>query len=270
MECTLEPTHLTRPPRRGGLRLTLPLSYQWSEPEGDRPAPVRLIRPLRPVPPPAPSVGYEWRLRAHVGGGNGVGSFPPLPFHFTHQMTRLCADIAACTPALGHIDARRLLISVTQARTARPHGLQAKVTPLRFRHGSLTERRRGRVFQVQRYVLGGIEVLYLVTFCLPRFLDLPFDEKLVTVVHELYHIAPEFNGDLRRHGGRYCIHTASQKKYDKLMSALVEGYLRGAADPAAYAFLRHDFAQLHARHGGVCGTVVPVPKLVPLRAEQAG
>ena len=58
------------------------------------------------------------------------------------------------------------------------------------------------------------------TFCLPRFLDQTFEEKLLTVFHELFHIGPSFDGDLRRHPGRYAVHTHSKAQYDSHMAAL--------------------------------------------------
>ena len=39
-------------------------------------------------------------------------------------------------------------------------------------------------------------MLYLLSFYLPRFLKLPWREKLATVIHELWHVNPQFNGDL--------------------------------------------------------------------------
>ena len=110
----------------------------------------------------------------------------------------------------------------------------------------------------------GREVLYLVTFCLPRFLDRDFRDKLVTVFHELYHISPAFDGDLRRHPGRCTAHTGSQKKYDAHMDRLVGDYLKAGGDPARHAFLRLSFAQLCRRHGAVVGLHLPRPKLVPV------
>ena len=107
-------------------------------------------------------------------------------------------------------------------------------------------------------------MLYLVTFCLPRFLNREFDDKLVTVFHELYHIGPAFDGDLRRHAGRYCAHTGSQKKYDAHMAALAKAYLKGGADPVRHAFLRLSFGQLCRRHGSVIGLHLPRPKLIPI------
>lgn len=189
------------------------------------------------------------------------------PFQFCQHLHRLCADIAERCDALRHIDVSRLLVGVTQARSTRAHGLQARVTPLRFRNGALARRRRGTVHQVQRYFVAGREMLYLVTFCLPRFLELDIDEKFVTLFHELYHISPAFDGDLRRHDGRYSIHSHSQRLYDQQMAALARGYLRDGANPKLHAFLRLNFAQLEQRHGSVVGVVVPRPKLVPIASD---
>lgn len=186
------------------------------------------------------------------------------PFDFCSHMQRLCASIVERCYELAHIDVSRLLFAVTQARSLRSHGLQARVTPLRFRRGSLLRRRRGVTYQVQRFFVDGYEMLYLVAFCLPRFLDLSFDEKFVTIFHELYHISPAFDGDLRRHEGRYSIHSHSQKVYDQHMAALARAYLTDGADPALHHFLRLDFGQLQARHGRIVGAVVPRPKLIPL------
>ncbi len=186
------------------------------------------------------------------------------PFDFCGRVSRLCTDITARCPELGHIDVSRLLFAVTQARSGRQHGLQARVTPLRFAEGKLTRLRRGVCYQVQRYVVGSCEMLYLVTFCLPRFLDQDFDDKFITLFHELYHISPTFDGDLRRHAGRYSVHSHSQRGYDEHMAHLARQYLAGKPDPELYAFLRLNFAQLTGRHGSVVGIMVPRPKLVPV------
>ena len=74
-------------------------------------------------------------------------------------------------------------------------------------------------------------MLYILTFYLPRFLDHSFREKLITVFHELYHISPAFNGDIRRMDGRYHVHTHSQQEYDREMDRLVEQYLRRSPPP---------------------------------------
>jgi hypothetical protein len=194
---------------------------------------------------------------------------PDQPFDFCARVRRLLDDIVARSPELSHIQVPRILIAVNQARSARVHGLQARVTPLRFPQGELTRLRRGVVYQVQRYFVDDHEFLYLLTFCLPRFLDQDFDEKFVTLLHELYHIGPAFDGDLRRHDGRYQLHTHSQKEYDGRMGGLARAYLATQPDPALHAFLRLNFAQLQKRHGAVLGIVVPRPKIIPLLGAAA-
>src|SRR5205823_106121 len=80
-------------------------------------------------------------------------------FDFSGHIQRLCADVIRNCDELRHIDVSRLLFGVTQARTGRVFGLQARVTPLRFPRGQLTRQRRGVTFQVQRYFLGATEFL---------------------------------------------------------------------------------------------------------------
>jgi len=189
---------------------------------------------------------------------------PDEPFDFCGHVRRLCADIAVRCPELAHVDVAKLLFCTTQARSGRVHGLQARVTPLRFRNGALRRQRHGIPYQVQRYVVDGCEMLYLVTFCLPRFLDQEFDDKFVTLFHELYHVSPAFDGDLRRHSGRCQVHSRSKRAYDQHMGHLARAYLAGGADPSLHAFLRLNFAQLQHRHGQVAAVVVPRPKLLPV------
>lgn len=234
-----------------------PLVLRWNAPA--EPLPVRVIRsPSRPRPRLVEVDPPPWLPTGLVH----------QPFDFCGHVRRLCADLVARCDEFRHIDVSRLLFAVTQARSGRKHGLQARVTPLRFQNGNLVRQRRGTAFQVQRYFVGSQEMLYLVTFCLPRFLDQSFDDKFVTLFHELYHISPTFDGDLRRHDGRYEIHSRSQRRYDQQMAHLARSYLDSKPDPILHAFLRLDFAQLERRHGSVVGIVVPRPKVLPLPAAR--
>jgi predicted metallopeptidase len=185
------------------------------------------------------------------------------PFDFCARVQALCADIVERCEELWHIDISRLLFDVTQARTNERHGLQARVTPLRFRDGRTTRRRGGVLYRVQQYVVNDVEMLYLVTFCLPRFLDQSFDEKFITLFHELFHISPSFNGDFRRFPGRCSLHTHNQKQFDARMAKLARVYLATNPDPALYSFLRLNFARLQHRHGSVVGVMLPRPRLIP-------
>jgi hypothetical protein len=193
-----------------------------------------------------------------------TGSLPPVePLDFTARIATLTADIVARCGEFSHIDPASVLFTFTPSRTRSKYGLQARVTPMRFRDGQLTRRFRGHTYQVQRYYVDNREVLYLVTFCLPRFLDQPFGEKLTTVFHELYHIGERFDGDLRRHPGRYCMHSHSKKGYDRHMATIAKRYATGHPDPSVYGFLRGTAADIR-RDGGLSGIHVPRPKLVPV------
>lgn len=188
-------------------------------------------------------------------------------FDFSGHIRRLCEDVAQRSPELGHIDAQRVLIGITQARSLTRHGLQARLTPLRFYRGSLERHSGQTLYRVQRYRVGGVEMLYLLTFCLPRFLEQTFDEKLITLFHELYHIAPGFLGDLRRLEGRCTLHSRSKRAYDAHMARLARAYLASGASPALYDFLRLNHAEMTRRYGAVMGLVVPRPRLLPVEAH---
>lgn len=188
------------------------------------------------------------------------------PFDFSEAIRTLCTDIVARCEDLSHIIVPQILFTFTQARNGRRHGLQARVTPLRLRDGVLCRRYRGVSYRVQRFIVDEQEALYVMSFCLPRFLNLCWHEKFVTVFHELYHISPQFNGDLRRLRGRYAYHSHSQRDFDHQMALLARDYLATRPKPEIYAFMKLNFAQLQHRHGSVVGVVLPRPKLIPQQA----
>jgi len=185
-------------------------------------------------------------------------------FDFCDAMTRLCEDISRRHAEFSHVQMPRVAVTFAQARSPVHWGVQARLTPLRFQGGRTTEQRKGRLWTVQKVVHRGQEALYVLTFLLPRFLNLPFDEKLVTVFHELYHISPEFNGDIRRFEGACYVHTGSQKNYDRQMAVFAEQYLQQGAPETLLSFLRHDFRSLQQEVGAVVGVRINLPRLVPV------
>jgi hypothetical protein len=179
-------------------------------------------------------------------------------------MRRLCEDFVVRLPEFHHVSMDRIVVTFAQARRRVSHGLQAKLTPLRFQHGHMTTHRHGREWTIQRLYRGEAEMLYILTFYLPRFQDQSFREKLITIAHELFHINPKFDGDIRRLTGHYHVHSHSQKEYDQQMGLLVDRYLATRPATDLFAFLRLDFRSLLQKHGGVVGLRVPIPKLIPL------
>lgn len=180
-------------------------------------------------------------------------------------MRRLCNDIVVRLPQLAHIDPGRILFAFCQARNRTRFGRHATLTPLRFQGGSHEMVRRGRKLRSQPvFDACGREVLYILSFYLPRFLDEPFHEKMATAIHELWHISPNFDGDIRRHSGRCYAHSSSKAKYDQQMHALAELYLKQKPPEGLLAPLRLSFNELCRQQGPVFGARVRRPRLIPV------
>jgi predicted metallopeptidase len=180
-------------------------------------------------------------------------------------MRRVCEDMVYRVAELRHIDFSRVAVSFSQTRHAAGHGLYAALTPLRFEGGRTEGVRGGRKWGVQRVQdASGREMLYILSFYLPRFFDLAFQEKLVTVVHELWHIGPRSDGDLRRFRGRCYAHGGSRKEYDSRVAQIADKWLSLDPPLSMYEFLKYDFRNLVRRYGGVCGNKIPTPRLIPL------
>ncbi|MBI1902414.1 MAG: hypothetical protein HYS13_15035 [Planctomycetia bacterium] len=205
-----------------------------------------------------------------MGGSNGTAllelrTSQPSVFDFTSRIREVCVDVCVRTPDLAHVRLGEVAIGYRQTRKAGRYGVQATLTPMRFEAGSLTHKRRGQTWTLQRlYGRTGREMLYILSFYLPRFLDLPFSEKLITIFHELWHIAPAFDGDIRRGSGRCYAHTGGQRHFDELADRLAKRWLQAGPPRELYDFLELNFEQLRDRHGRIVGTKIPTPRLIPL------
>ena len=157
--------------------------FQRLEPSGDfSPVIAITVRPCAPIQATTNSSPVGLILRSRCG------IFVPTCANACRNcITLTCGDVA---------------ISFCQARKNVTHGLQASLTPLRFEHGATTGQRGSRRYSCQPVLdHNGLEYFYILSFYLPRFLNHSVEEKLSTLLHELWHISPAFDGDLRRHGG---------------------------------------------------------------------
>jgi len=182
-------------------------------------------------------------------------------FNYTEALERLIADIVERVPEFRHVEVDRLLVACARSRDNGPVGTYGKIVPLRFEAGE-RERRIGRhTYEMPALCHGGREILYLIYFFMPRFGDLPYRQGLETVVHELYHVSPRFDGDIRRFPGRNYAHGASQKRFNAAVAALTDRYL-AAGEPVAAGFLQHTTAELRHAHGSLMGRRVTLPRPV--------
>jgi len=189
-------------------------------------------------------------------------------FDYTAAIAAVCGDMCFRIPELRHIDMSRVAVGFSQTKNSAPFGVFASTTPLRFENGESVQHRRGRFWTLQRHFRpDGIEYLYILYFYVPRFIELPLSQKLDTIVHELYHVNPLFNGDLRRFAGRRFAH-GSKKRYDQIVDGLVQNWLKSNPPDDLWEFLCYNYRDLTAKYGTLSGTRIPFPKVIPAKAER--
>lgn len=185
--------------------------------------------------------------------------------NLTRSLEELVAEIVGQVADFRHIDPAKVLLCVSSTRGGGVHGTYAKIHPLRFPGGcrSREVRRARRVFTCTMPAVThrSNEILYIIYFLVPRFFNLSLREKLVTVFHELYHISPDFDGDIRRFPGRNFAHGSSRKRYNKLMESLVDGYLQGKESRDSLEFLEGDMDALRLKYQTIVGRRYPAPKM---------
>ncbi len=187
-------------------------------------------------------------------------------FDYTAAIADLCVDIVFRVPELRHIDMSRVAVSFAQTKHSEPFGVFASATPLRFEGGKLNYEARNKTWAIQRcFNPDGVEYLYILYFYVPRFIELKLSQKIETIVHELYHISPFFNGDVRRFHGRCYAHGSSRKKYDDTVRGFVDHWLKQEPSQKIWSFLRLNYMELIQVYGALHGTRIPSPKMVPVR-----
>ena len=187
----------------------------------------------------------------------------PSTFDYTAAIAAVCGDMCFRIPELRHIDMTRVAVGFSRTKNSEPFGVFAATTPLRFENGESLFQSRGRQWTVQRlFRPDGLEYLYILNFYVPRFIELPLSQKLDTIVHELYHINPQCNGELRRFTGRRFAH-GSKKKYDQIVHRLVQYWLKQDPPDELWGFLCYNYRDLTAKYGKLSGMRIPIPKIIP-------
>lgn len=212
-----------------------------------------------------------------------AGPIRPLGmFHFTDALSTLIADIATRVPAFAHVRPERTLIFARRGRTgadgpnATCHCLTLPTSEPGYYFwadavtGRVTRRSPWFVTRSPEVVVRGTAIDYMISVGLPRFADQvsrrkqeryadtglpPWVVRLDTVVHELYHIAPDASGlrRLARADGSLDDRAHPPQFFDDVKQ-LVCAYLATQPSEAVLEVVRYDFATLEQRHGGVVAT----------------
>jgi len=109
--------------------------------------------------------------------------------NLTLAVKRLVRDVARRLPELGYVRASHVLVVAGEARRTS----RATIRPAR-------QAARDRRPAKPRVRVKGREILYVITLRPLWFLDSTPEERVATILHELYHASTRFDGTL--HGGR--------------------------------------------------------------------
>ena len=185
-------------------------------------------------------------------------------FDFTATMNLLVDDIINTHPVFDHIILKNILIAISTSN-GRKNGVVAKMRPMRFEGGLKTKTLHGIEFVAPAVNIKGNSILYIVYFHLPRFQNHGNqNNKLTTVLHELYHISPQFNGDVRRFSGKNYAHSSSRKKYDEMIDRLTDEYIQKTSHPELSLFLKYNYSELKRKFGSISGDMVRIPRSRPV------
>ena len=198
-------------------------------------------------------------------------------FHLTDALSGLVADITRRVPALAHVRPERTLVFARRGRSgadgpnATCHCLTLPTSEPGYYFwadaitGTITRRSPWFVTRSPEVVIDGTPIDYMISVALPRFSDQvsrrkleryaglpPWVVRLDTIVHELYHIAPDASG-LRRlaHADGSLDRRSHPPQFFDDVRDLVIAYLETSPSADVLEVVRHDFAALQARHGAV-------------------
>jgi hypothetical protein len=203
-------------------------------------------------------------------------------FDLTDALSGLVADITRRVPALAHVRPDRTLLFARRGRTgadgpnATCHCLTLPTSEPGYYFwadadtGVITRRSPWFVTRSPQVVIHGMAIDYMISVALPRFSDQvgrrkleryadtglsPWVVRLDTIIHELYHIAPDASG-LRRFShadGSVDPRPHPPQFFDDVRQLVCE-YLATSPSPDVLEVVQYDFATLQARHGSVVAT----------------
>jgi predicted metallopeptidase len=146
----------------------------------------------------------------------------------TLAVKRLIRDVTKRLPEFGHLRPSRILVVAGEARRAS----RATIRPAHFKETRDRTRTGGQKKPLIR--MNGKKILYVITLRPRWFVDSTAEERLTTVLHELYHVGAGFDGTLHR-GRRHSV--LPRAAYDRQIRKLRDRYLAevpGALGPFAH------------------------------------
>lgn len=186
----------------------------------------------------------------------------PEAFNITDAFTLIIGEMIKKTDEFRLFDINRLLVCCATNRNTSRGGIYGKLVPLKFENGNNIVKHRGYYYTIPRLTVNDMEILYVVYFYIPKFLDLPAEKKIDVMFHELYHINPEFNGDIRRMGEFKKAHGHSRKSFDEKYRDYAESFYSYIQKTPFIKFLEMDTKALYKEFSSISYRRLKVPKPV--------
>ena len=185
----------------------------------------------------------------------------------TDVLSAIMREIALFSPQFAHIDMRYILVSVAFNRAAVRGYMYGKLVPLCFENGQKESVYKGRFYRMPDVVYEDIDQLYVIYFYAPRFFNLSPYEKLKVIFHELYHVSPEFNGDIRRMGSKKFAHGHSRKKFDSFFEEEAKRFGEHITNTGFFEFLSFSVNDFYKKFKKVTYLKVKTPRAVLVKGH---
>lgn len=183
-------------------------------------------------------------------------------FNITDAFTLIMRDMIERTEEFKLFDINRILVCCSTNRNTSRGGIYGKLVPLKFENGNDIIKHKGYYYSIPRLTVNNVEILYVVYFYIPKFLDLPAEKKIDVMFHELYHINPDFNGDIRRMGKFKKAHGHSRKCFDEKYQEYAESFFNYIKNTPFIKFLEMDTKSLKNEFPAISYRRMKVPKPV--------
>ena len=185
----------------------------------------------------------------------------------TDVLSAIMHEIALFSPQFAHIDMKYVLVSVAFNKASSRGYMYGKLVPLCFENGQKESAYKGRFYRLPDVLYEDTSQLYVIYFYAPRFFNLPPYEKLKVIFHELYHISPEFNGDIRRMGNKKFAHGHSRKNFDALFEEEAKRFSEHIANTEFFEFLSFSADDFYKKFKKVIYLKVKMPRAVLVKGD---
>jgi hypothetical protein len=183
-------------------------------------------------------------------------------FNITDAFTLIIREMIERTEEFRLFDINRILVCCSTNRNTSRGGIYGKLVPLKFENGNNIIKHRGYYYSIPGLTVNNMEILYVIYFYIPKFLDLPAEKKIDVMFHELYHINPDFNGDIRRMGKFKKAHGHSRKSFDEKYKEYAESFYGYIKNTPFIKFLEMDTTALKREFPAISYRRMKVPKPV--------